>query len=131
MFLENFKGFFSIYSYVNDQPLVVHNFNKLALILTEDASTLVTIFLTDRFQRGMIFKILLYIVFCENSILPCFGPTLPMGIRVWTNLNLNKLNILYLKMFPQTFNFSLSLIKEGVVLHLNKLVFPSFNDDLC
>lgn len=125
MFLENFKGFFSIYSYVNDQPLVVHNFNKLALILTEDASTLVTIFLTDRFQRGMIFKI------CENSILPCFGPTLPMGIRVWTNLNLNKLNILYLKMFPQKFNFSLSLIKEGVVLYLNKLEFPSFNDDLC
>lgn len=76
MFLENFKGFFSIYSYVNVQPLVVHNFNKLALILTEDASTLVTIFLTDRFQRGMIFKI------CENSILPCFGPTLPMGIMV-------------------------------------------------
>lgn len=131
MFLENFKGFFSIYSYVNDQPLVVHNFNKLAFILTEDASTLVTIFLTDRFQRGMIFKILLYIVFCENSILPCFGPTLPMGIRVWTNLNLNKLNILYLKMFSQKFNFSLSLIKEGVVLHLNKLEFPSFNDDLC
>lgn len=95
MFLENFKGFFSIYSYVNVQPLVVHNFNKLALILTEDASTLVTIFLTDRFQRGMIFKI------CENSILPCFGPTLPMGIMVWTNLNLNKLNILYLKMFPK------------------------------
>lgn len=94
MFLENFKGFFSIYSYLNVQPLVVHNFNKLALILIEDASTLVTIFLTDRFQRGMIFKILLYIVFCENSILPCFGPTLPMGIRVWTNLNLNKLNIL-------------------------------------
>lgn len=34
-------------------------------------------------------------------------------------------------MFPQNFNFSLSLIKEGVVLHLNKLEFPSFNDDLC
>lgn len=73
MFLENFKGFFSIYSYVNVQPLVVHNFNKLALILTGDASTLVTIFLTDRFQRGMIFKI------GENISSPVLALLYPWG----------------------------------------------------
>lgn len=92
MFLENFKGFFSIYSYVNVQPLVVHNFNKLALILTEDASTLVTIFLTDRFQRGMIFKI--FTLYC---LLWKFYPPLFWPYSTHGDHGLNKLEFKQIK----------------------------------